>query len=213
MPYIYKIINNLNQKMYIGKTTNTIEHRWKEHCQEYKRDQEKSRPLYAAMNKYGLENFTIEKVEECSMDILNKREQFWSEYYGTFKFGYNATMGGDGKVYADYDLVYSLFNLGKTNKEICEITGYTDKTVTKILEIKGINSEERKKRGYTNRKMVLMLDNNNKILKIFASMMEAERFLKKSGAHRHISEVCNGKRKSAYGYFWKWYNNSYEQVT
>ena len=122
-------------------------------------------------------------------------------------------MGGDGKVYADYDLVYSLFNLGKTNKEICEITGYTDKTVTKILEIKGINSEERKKRGYTNRKMVLMLDNNNKILKIFASMMEAERFLKKSGAHRHISEVCNGKRKSAYGYFWKWYNNSYEQVT
>ena len=34
MPYIYKIINNVNQKNYIGKTTRTIEERFKEHCKD-----------------------------------------------------------------------------------------------------------------------------------------------------------------------------------
>ena len=30
MPYIYKITNNLNGKIYIGKTSYTIEKRWKQ---------------------------------------------------------------------------------------------------------------------------------------------------------------------------------------
>ena len=59
--YIYKITNLINQKAYIGKTTSTIEKRWKEHCQDYKRRQYEKRPLYDAMNKYGIENFSIEK--------------------------------------------------------------------------------------------------------------------------------------------------------
>jgi len=29
--FIYKITNNLNQKNYIGKTTYSVEKRWKEH--------------------------------------------------------------------------------------------------------------------------------------------------------------------------------------
>lgn len=32
MLYIYKIANTLNGKTYIGKTSFTIESRWKEHC-------------------------------------------------------------------------------------------------------------------------------------------------------------------------------------
>ena len=31
--------------------------------------------------------------------LLNEREKYWIEYYGSFKNGYNATLGGDGKAY------------------------------------------------------------------------------------------------------------------
>ena len=60
MPYIYKITNTINNKVYIGKTVASIEERWKEHCHDYKRHRCEKRPLYAAMRKYGVEHFQIE---------------------------------------------------------------------------------------------------------------------------------------------------------
>ena len=63
MPYIYKITNNINGKVYIGKTNYTIEKRWKEHCHDYKKLSFQKRPLYRAMAKYGPENFSIEEIE------------------------------------------------------------------------------------------------------------------------------------------------------
>ena len=61
--YIYKITNRLNQKAYIGKTIYTVEERWQEHIRDSKRDRCKDRPLYRAMNKYGIENFSIEQID------------------------------------------------------------------------------------------------------------------------------------------------------
>lgn len=55
-------------------------------------------------------------------------------------------------------------------------------------------------------KPVLMLDRNTEyILKEFPSAIEAERFLSKNG--HHISCCCKGKRKTAYGYKWKYKSN------
>ena len=105
MPYIYKIINDINGKIYIGKTAFTIERRWKEHCQDAKRSSKEHRPLYSAINKYGIENFHIEIVEECTLEELDEKERFWIESYNSFSNGYNATIGGDGKPYANYELI------------------------------------------------------------------------------------------------------------
>ena len=205
MPYIYKITNVLNGKMYIGKTSSTIEARWKEHREDATCKSKKHRPLYSAIQKYGADNFIIEQLEEIPNDeIACEREIFWIEYYGSFKNGYNATKGGDGRQYADYDLILALFNEGKTGKEICQITGYADKTVTTALKQKGISDAERKARGNTQSKAVLMLDKNTlEILKSFSSLNEAGRFLDKPGGRKHIGEVCQGKRQTAYGYKWK----------
>lgn len=205
MPYIYKITNSLNGKMYIGKTSSTIEARWREHREDATSRSKEHRPLYSAIQKYGADKFIVEQIEEVLNDeIACEREAFWIEYYGSFKNGYNATKGGDGRQYADYDLIFALFNEGKTGKEICQITGYTDKTITLALEQKGVSAEERKNRGNTQSQAVLMLDKKTlEILKAFASLNEAERFLDKPGSRRHISEVCQGKRQTAYGYKWK----------
>lgn len=112
MSYIYKITNNINGKIYIGKTSNTIEQRFKRHCLDSLKYKE--RPLYRAFNKYGISNFSIEQIEECSPEQASDREIYWIEYFGSFKYGYNATKGGDGKTYLDYDLIYQTYNQTKS---------------------------------------------------------------------------------------------------
>ena len=207
MAYIYQIKNKLNGKIYVGKTNNTIENRWKEHCQDFKKEKNEKRPLYAAMRKYGIENFEISQLEECSFEEINDKETYWIETLGTFKNGYNATLGGDGKSYADYDLIFTLFQEGKNEKEIKEITGYDQNTIKVALENKNVSAIERQKRGREKvSKVIAMLDKDTKeIIKVFPSMKEAYIFLGKDPYHTaSISYVCNGKRKTAYGYSWKY---------
>ena len=93
MPYIYKITNINTNKVYIGKTSRTIQERWKEHCKQFNQDA-LNRPLYNAMKKYGVDNFLIEVVEECDESILSIREQYWIDAYNSYYDGYNATLGG-----------------------------------------------------------------------------------------------------------------------
>lgn len=51
-------------------------------------------------------------------------------------------------------------------------------------------------------KPVLQLDLNDNIINRFSSASEAERHLNGKGSH--ISCCCLGKRKTAYGYRWKY---------
>ena len=60
MAFIYKIINDINQKIYIGKTKSSIQTRFKQHLYSVTHHKSKSM-LYDAMNKYGADNFIIEE--------------------------------------------------------------------------------------------------------------------------------------------------------
>ena len=205
MPYIYQIVNKLNDKVYVGKTLNNIEKRWKEHCCDYLKPTNEKRPLYAAMRKYGIENFKISILEKVSEDEINEKETEWIEILGSFKYGYNATKGGDGKHYADYDLIYSLFQEGKNNLQIQEITKYDCATVAKALQLKGITELERKKRGreIMQNAVIMMNKDTEQDIQIFPSIAQAYQFLNKEHSG-HIASVCNGKRKTAYGYKWRY---------
>ena len=92
MSYIYKITNLVNGKSYIGATKKSLSDRWKYHLHDSKRERSKNRPLYIAMNKYGIDNFNISVVEECEDDsVLFEREIYWIDYYDTYRNGYNET--------------------------------------------------------------------------------------------------------------------------
>lgn len=116
----------------------TIEKRWQEHCKDSKRRKIEKRPLYSAMRKYGIENFKIEEIEECSDVIVNEREIYWIEKLQTFKNGYNVTIGGDGKHYLDYDLICETYLEVKNLKETAKICGCCTDSVSNILKERGI---------------------------------------------------------------------------
>ena len=207
MPYIYKIINNVNQKMYIGKTTRTIEERFKEHCKDYKKRDLEKRPLYSAMKKYGIENFSIELVEET--DNPEEREKYWIEYYSSFKNGYNATIGGDGKPYIDYDLVVATYKELKIQKAVAKKLNISEDTVSRVLKIKNIPSLNQSEAVRLSvGKIVNQYDLQGNYLNSFPSTRAAAESLNKvtsksNGACSHIADVCKSKRKTAYGYIWK----------
>lgn len=205
MAYIYKITNDINNKIYIGKTLLSIQERFKEHCRDYKREKNEKRPLYNAMNKYGIKHFSIEKIEECNPNIINEREKYWIEYYGSFKYGYNATLGGDGVPYLDYDLIISLWKQGKNIQEIVKLVNCHEDSVRKILDINNISHRNRVVRSKKDQyKQIAQLDKNtNEIIQIFPSIQAAYMFLGKQHSG-HIAAVCNGKRQTAYGFKWQY---------
>ena len=64
MAYIYKITNMVNGKSYIGKTERSIQERFREHKKLRNNRKHEKRPLYTAMNKYGVKNFKLELLEK-----------------------------------------------------------------------------------------------------------------------------------------------------
>lgn len=105
---IYKITNQINGKVYIGQSID-IEARWLRHRRDSKIE---NSLLYRAMRKYGIENFTFEVVEECSIEELDYKEEFYIEKYRSYIGyedcnGYNMTLGGGGvrgKIFTDEEI-------------------------------------------------------------------------------------------------------------
>lgn len=206
MGYIYCITNLINNKRYVGKTTSTIEDRWKIHCQDSRKDRCKKRPLYSAFNKYGLENFKIEELEYLEDDtLLSDREIYWIEKLKTYGHnGYNATKGGDGKILYDYKEIIELYNLGYNCKKVADKVKCNEETVRKVLKAHGI-----KIRGGL-AKRIDQFDMAGNYIQHFWGKREAAQWLVDNGfansinSGRHVIECCNHKLKSAYGYKWEY---------
>ena len=211
MAYIYQITNDINGKIYIGKTEFSIEKRFKEHCQDAFRDRNEKRPLYAAMRKYGIEHFHIELIEET--DNPEEREVFWIENKRSFKNGYNATVGGDGKKYIDYDLVISSYKEIKSIVDTAKALNISADSVSNILHqnnISIISSSEVNLNKYG--KITNMYSLEGEFVKSFSSTNEAAQYMidnnltncKKTTIKQHITEVCTGRRNTAAKYKWKY---------
>ena len=96
MGLIYKITNKVNGKIYIGQTTQSLDHRWKTHLRVSK-SKVPHHAIHDAIRKYGKDNFSVEIVEdEISGIELGNREIFWIQHYNSLvPNGYNIRKGGD----------------------------------------------------------------------------------------------------------------------
>lgn len=87
---IYSILNKINRKIYIGSSID-IEKRIKEHKTELKGGYHKNKHLTDSYNKYGLESFEFEVLEECEEQFLHSQENFWCNMLNSYNrnYGYN----------------------------------------------------------------------------------------------------------------------------
>ena len=212
MAYIYKIVNDINNKIYIGKTNFNIHKRFKEHCKDAFCDSKEKRPLYAAMRKYGIEHFHIELVEETNNPI--EREIYWIEQFHSYHNGYNATKGGDGKQIYDHQQILEALKINPRPIEIAELFGCCVDIVYNIAHENNIKIINRgsEKCGESQKKKIAQYSKNNEFIQHFESAATAARWCYDNGkcaalnggVRSHICEAANGKRKSAYSYLWKY---------
>lgn len=205
MAYIYKIQNNINNKVYIGKTEKiNPEERWKEHQRESKKERNNHRALYRAMQKYGIENFTFSILEET--DNPEQREQDYIIDYNSYHYGYNETLGGDGAVYLELpeDEICNFYLTQKNLIKTAEHFGNDIKTIKKVLYKNNIsiNSPGETTKQQLSKPVAKLNKETGEIIEIYPSVIEANR--KNPNCNKHIGTVCLGKRKTAGGYGWKY---------
>jgi group I intron endonuclease len=116
--FIYKIVNDINDKIYIGQTTLSIKERWHGHMSAALSENRYKSALYSAMRKYGRSMFHIIEVEKICCDslddLINELNTKEEEYIHIFKSltsqcGYNCEKGGNnkrvpGRVVNKYDI-------------------------------------------------------------------------------------------------------------
>lgn len=199
MGYIYKITNKVNGKVYIGQTRNLIEHRWQHHLYKGRNPDrpDTNYPLYRAMRKYGLENFSISQVEEVDNQFLDERECYWIQFENSLTpNGYNCDLGGKGVSRFNHEEILKYyFEVAMENAE--ETSRYfncSPQTVLKILETKGLEGQGRYQ------KILQISLKDGSIIKEFNSLITAEKEL--GIGHTQLWSAVNGQAKTAGGYAW-----------
>lgn len=212
MGYIYKVVNLINQKIYIGLTYRDIQTRWREHKSRANGDS--SLYFHNAIRKYGFNNFYIEQIDEADGETLKEREKYWIDYYKSniHEFGYNLTNGGDGNFQLDYNQIYKLWDNGYAVIQIANELNIDRCTVRKILSnYKNFNQQEPIKRGLLYQSIKVNKYNlNGDFITTYNSLIEAANG-NKVEAHS-IGQCCKGKLQTALGYQWKYYNGNTDNI-
>lgn len=103
--FIYKITDDINNKIYIGQTRQTADLRFKQHLRAWRKTDNSSIPYVdIIIGKLGAEHFTYEvlkKIVDKDKDhlvmLLKKYEKYYIKKYKSncSEYGYNISAGGD----------------------------------------------------------------------------------------------------------------------
>lgn len=137
---IYKIINKINNKIYIGQTTRNLQKRITEHKSEFNLQTHNNKYLLNAFNKYGWDNFEFSIIDTAKNLIeLNNKEVFYIDQYKSNdkNIGYNIEMGGNNALASEE----TREKMSKTHLGIKQSPEWVDRKIAKA------GTEEAKKYG------------------------------------------------------------------
>jgi group I intron endonuclease len=186
---IYKATNLINNKIYIGQTTQTLERRKRQH-EESIHYKAKCRVFARAILKYGKENFKWEIIDYAkSIEELNQKESYWIKKLDSIVDdgkGYNLNTGGSNPNHSEATkLLMSKAQLGSknhmygivgkdnpTSKPVINITdnikyeNATQCAEKEEIELSKVCAVCRGERATTNYKIYRYLDENGKIINV-----------------------------------------------
>ena len=127
---IYKITNTVTGDFYIGSSKN-IKQRWASHKKPSTWNRYSNNPLYQDMQKYGIDKFELQILEEVEVDKLKEKEQ---QFIETLKPTYNdrKANGWDFERYKEYEKTEKRKKSRRkaVNKYYSQLCCYNDETLT-----------------------------------------------------------------------------------
>lgn len=128
--FVYEIHNTVNDKRYVGQSSQETQHRLLEHRSKLRSGVHENDHLQRAWNKYGEEAFEFCIITEGkSIRELNKLEQKYIQKYNSIDrdFGYNIRTGGENSRLSE-----------ETKRKISEskkgVSVHTPESIEKIRE-------------------------------------------------------------------------------
>ena len=223
---VYLHVNKINNHVYVGITHHINPNkRWGYSGQKYTR----CRKFLNAINKYGWDNFNHIVLCRTSEEKAIVLERVLIAHYKRLGISYNLADGGEGSKAISQETRKLLHKIKSANppmlgkhhtpeaRALIAEAGRNrvmKDSTRKLLQEKVWNkmkgkhwkmSEEHKQRlRETNAIPVLQFDKENNFLREYSSIIEADNMYCKNKRQNHISDVCKGKRKTAYGYIWKY---------
>lgn len=186
---VYKHTNKTNGKVYIGITCQRIHDRWKG-GHGYR-----SQYFSRAIKKYGWDGFVHEIVaENLSKEDACELERILIKSYRSTEteYGYNQALGGDGGgMYNKHHSESAKKKISKARKE----NGFTEDHKKHISESKQGAKHHLAKKVYQYTK-------DGEFIREWDYMSLAAKELNINKGN--IGSVCNGDRKTAGGFIWKY---------
>ena len=185
---VYKITNLINNKIYIGQTTQKINRRFLQHCEKRKSI------ISIAINKYGKDKFKLEILESCeSLEELNTKEkEHIIKNNSIVPFGYNLSSGGNNfKHNKETKLKLSKLKKGKPCK-----------AQSLAMQGKKQSIETRKKKALQKGIKTFSVHKNNNFIGSYISIGLCSELL--SLHPSCISRCLSGKRKSHKGFIFNY---------
>lgn len=176
---VYVIKNDINDKMYVGKTSGNLKSRVCGHVRSSSIGSDNF-TIHRAIRKYGKDSFSVTVYASAPPNLLNEIEKFAIQHLDTFKNGYNMTLGGEG--------VFGFSHTKETRSKISK--------KKKMIPL----SEEQKE---SLKKEVLQINKTTgEIIQQYCSISDASDQL--SIHSSNISACCRGKLRTSGGYVWKY---------
>ena len=217
MGYIYKIVNKIDKKTYIGQTVHDCETRWSHHLTK----SSNCRYLKSALKKHGIDNFDFKIICITFDSSLDDMEiGYIKQCNSLVPNGYNLRLGGNyGRHHADTkqkisDTLKTRFSNGTIIPSKSQL-GIPHNEITKKKISDTLKGRKLSQAAIDKRVMTAQLNRNRKIIQLdihgnrlneFDSCKEAAEYVGCSLSNISSCCCCHARRynKTAKGYFWKY---------
>ena len=145
---IYKVTNDLNDKVYIGQTMYLLENRWEWHINKANNPNDNCK-FHKALRELGIQHFKIEELIRVDKSMLDNYEIDYIKQYNSYLNGYNSTFGGGGKrsyIYSNQKIIQdiiTLYNKGFSSNKIAAKYKVDKGTILKLLKFYNVEIDDR----------------------------------------------------------------------